>query len=89
MSDETTNPVYDTVIRFTVKQGTEEERCPSTFKINNDKKYPISSTPVDTNYINAYYYFPSGELIYTRDTGRLFIGNNTYPTIPNDYSRSY
>lgn len=80
MSDETTNPaVYDTVIRFTVKQGTEHERCPST--IDDNKKRPTNTTTVGAKDFDAYYYFPSGELIYTRDTGRLFIGNYTYPAI--------
>ncbi|MBR2508087.1 MAG: hypothetical protein IKB70_14670 [Bacilli bacterium] len=79
MSEEATNPVYDTVIRFTVKQGTEYERCPST--IDDNKKRPTNTTTVGANDFDAYYYFPSGELIYTRDTGRLFIGNNTYPAI--------
>lgn len=79
MSEEATNPVYDTVIRFTVKQGTEHERCPST--IDDNKKRPTNIATIETNDFDAYYYFPSGELIYTRDTGRLFIGNNTYPAI--------
>lgn len=79
MSEEATNPVYDTVIRFTVKQGTEYERCPST--IDDNKKRPTNTTTVGAKDFDAYYYFPSGELIYTRDTGRLFIGNNTYPAI--------
>lgn len=79
MSEEATNPVYDTVIRFTVKQGTEHERCPST--IDDTKKYPTDTATVEAKDFDAYYYFPSGELIYTRDTGRLFIGNNTYPAI--------
>lgn len=82
MSKKATNPVYDTVIRFTVKQGIEEERCPST--VISEKKYPTINTGVAKDDFNAYYYFPSGELIYTRDTGRLFIGNNTYPTITNN-----
>lgn len=80
MSDEPTNPaVYDTVIRFTVKQGIEDERCPSA--IDDTKKHPTKKTDVAADDFKAYYYFPSGELIYTRDTGRLFIGNNTYPEI--------
>lgn len=78
MSDEA-NPVYDTVIRFTVKQGIEQERCPSS--VDSAKKYPKGTANVEADDFNAYYYFPSGELIYTRDTGRLFIGNNTYPRI--------
>jgi hypothetical protein len=52
VSEEATNPVYDTVIRFTVKQGTEQERCPST--IDSDKKYPTDNVEVRTDDFKAY-----------------------------------
>lgn len=71
-----TNPVTDTVIRLTIKQGKESERLSD---VDGNVKFQTDATfPEDT--FNSYEYFPSGELIYTRDTGRVFVGNNTYPT---------
>lgn len=76
-----TNPVTDTVIRLTIKQGKESERLSN---VSENVKFQISDT-FDEGTFNSYEYFPSGELIYTRDTGRVFVGNNTYPTDIENY----
>lgn len=75
-----TNPVTDTVIRLTIKQGKESERLSN---VSENVKFQTSDT-FDEDTFNSYEYFPSGELIYTRDTGRVFVGNNTYPASTND-----
>ena len=67
----------DTVIRLTIKQGTEKERF--GYKINNinDAITKNNQRIFSTKDLENYKYFPSGELIYTRDTCRVFVGNNT------------
>lgn len=67
----------DSVIKLTIKQGNESERFPATLDKNGSFNYngetynfcsfkDISTIPGS---------FSSGELAYTRDTNRLFIGN--------------
>ncbi len=67
----------DTVIRLTIKQGTEKERF--GYKIDNigDAIEKNNQRIFSTKDLENYKYFPSGELIYTRDTCRVFVGNNT------------
>lgn len=71
-----TNPVTDTVIRLTIKQGIESERLSDELK--DDIKFQNRASYSKADF-ESYEFFPSGELIYTRDTGRVFVGNNTYP----------
>lgn len=60
------NLYEDSVIKLTVKQGTEDERFPSTDVISDE----YITNP--ESYSGS---FSSGELAWTRDTNRLFVGN--------------
>ena len=69
----------DSVIKLTIKQGLEKERYP--VKIINSNGDAINYEEVSFNIFNFDEIssqtgsFSSGELAYTRDTNRLFIGN--------------
>lgn len=69
----------DSVIKLTIKQGLEKERYP--VKIINGNGDAINYEEVSFNIFNFDEIssqtgsFSSGELAYTRDTNRLFIGN--------------
>ena len=80
----------DNVLKLTIKQGTEQERFNisstignggSTFYGSNNENInildPVSITTVPGS-------FSSGELAYTRDTGRVFVGSITNETTPSN-----
>lgn len=66
----------DSVIKLTIKQGQENER----FVVQeNENSWTYNNAEIDIRDWNAIYTLPgslsSGELAYTRDTSRLFVGN--------------
>lgn len=66
----------DSVIKLTIKQGQENER----FVVQeNENSWTYNGAEIDIRDWNAIYTLPgslsSGELAYTRDTSRLFVGN--------------
>lgn len=66
----------DSVIKLTIKQGQENERFVIQEKENS---WTYNGAEIDIQDWNAIYTLPgslsSGELAYTRDTSRLFVGN--------------
>ena len=76
--------VQTKVVRFTIRQGLEAERRiaqTNTSKINN------SGSSMNVEKQTDYRYFPAGELIYIRDSARVFIGDNiNNTTLPVGYS---
>ncbi len=66
----------DSVIKLTIKQGLEKER----FVVqNNENSWTYNNTEIDIRDWDTIYTLPgslsSGELAYTRDTSRIFVGN--------------
>jgi hypothetical protein len=66
----------DSVIKLTIKQGQEKER----FVVEeNENSWTYNGADITITDWNAIYTLPgslsSGELAYTRDTSRLFVGN--------------
>lgn len=68
----------DSVIKLTVKQGLESERFPAS-NISENGSAIFNSDPINilnfTDVTSISGSFVSGELAYTRDTNRLFVGN--------------
>lgn len=59
----------DSVLKLSIKQGEEHDRFPSETADINSINYDVTSTLPGS--------FTSGELAYTRDTNRVFVGNFT------------
>lgn len=69
MSQKQINLYDDSVLKLSIKQGTESDRFPASFDNTSSLDYEITKDLPGS--------FTMGEPIYTRDTNRVFIGNFT------------
>lgn len=78
----------DNVLKLTIKQGTEQERFNIDQNIGSAGTTYYGSNKEEINILNPLSVstvpgsFSSGELAYTRDTGRVFVGSLTNESAP-------